>query len=202
LSAHGFGAVVQDVRGKFRSEGDRVPFVTDAADGAATLDWITAQSWSDGIVGMLGDSYYGFTQWAAASTGHPALRAIVPRVTGSEFFTVFDPTLVPKISLYEWIVHTFSASGMLEYPWANPAEGNRYDMPAQAPQTARILRDLSVGVGDGSLRHRAFPAGPPAPRLARPALHMSGWWDNLQRFQLGTGVASPQLPRVRTSICG
>ena len=32
---------------------------------------------------MWGDSYYGYTQWAAASTNHPALRALSPRVTGT-----------------------------------------------------------------------------------------------------------------------
>ncbi len=96
LVERGFAAVVQDVRGKFRSEGDPVPFVNEAADGARTLDWIASQAWSDGVVGMMGDSYYGFTQWAAVSTGHPALRAIVPRFTGSEFFEMFAPDKPPK----------------------------------------------------------------------------------------------------------
>ena len=33
---------------------------------------------------MFGDSYYGFTQWAAVASGHPALKAIVPRVTSAD----------------------------------------------------------------------------------------------------------------------
>jgi len=86
LTANGFAVVIQDVRGKFRSEGVAEPFVNEAADGHDALDWIVSQPWSNGIVGMSGDSYYGFTQWAAASTGHPALRAMVPRATGSRFF--------------------------------------------------------------------------------------------------------------------
>ncbi|MFI6517485.1 CocE/NonD family hydrolase [Spirillospora sp. NPDC050679] len=185
LTAYGFAAVVQDVRGKFRSEGDRVPFVNEAADGLATLDWIAAQSWSNGVVGMIGDSYYGFTQWAAASTGHPALRAIVPRVTGSEFFRMFAPDVVPKIPLFEWVVHTFSAPGMLEHPYARFVEGRaRYSVASQAPHVAGLLRDLVTGNADRSLVGRAYPQGTPAPRLTVPALHMGGWWDNLQRAQL------------------
>lgn len=82
LNDSGYHVVVQDVRGKFRSEGETVMFTHEAADGYDTIDWITRQPWSDGAVGMCGDSYYGFTQWAAASTGHPALRAISPRLTG------------------------------------------------------------------------------------------------------------------------
>ncbi|WP_162870110.1 CocE/NonD family hydrolase [Kitasatospora cineracea] len=184
LTAHGFVAVVQDVRGKFRSEGDRIPFVNEAADGAATIDWLTSQGWSNGVVGMMGDSYYGFTQWAAASTGHSALRAIVPRVTGSEFFRMFSPDLVPKIPLYEWVVHTFSARGMLEEPFAQSAHGIRYAFPEEAPHAARLLRGLVAANADLTIRDRVFPGGAPAARLDIPALNMGGWWDNLQRDQL------------------
>ncbi|MEU2234067.1 CocE/NonD family hydrolase [Streptomyces vietnamensis] len=184
LTAHGFAVVVQDVRGKFRSQGDRIPFVNEAADGAATLDWLIRQPWSNGVVGMMGDSYYGFTQWAAASTGHPALRAIVPRVTGSEFFRMFSPGLVPKLPLYEWVVHTFSMPGMLEWPFADAGDGIRYTIPQETPHVAQLLRDLVSANADRSIQDRAFPCGAPAARLNLPALHMGGWWDNLQRSQL------------------
>ncbi|MEW2571809.1 CocE/NonD family hydrolase [Streptomyces sp. NPDC047070] len=194
LTAYGFAAVVQDVRGKFRSDGERLPFVNEAADGAATIDWIVRRPWSNGVVGMMGDSYYGFTQWAAASTEHPALRAIVPRVTGSEFFRMFSPDLVPKLPLYEWIVHTFSVPGMLERPFADSSDGVRYVFPEEAPQVAGVLRDLVTGNADGSLRTRVFPSGPPALRLRLPALHMGGWWDNLQRSQLADWRAVSTAP--------
>ena len=36
----GYACVIQDVRGKFGSEGDWVPFVNEAADGLDTLDWL------------------------------------------------------------------------------------------------------------------------------------------------------------------
>lgn len=195
LTAHGFAVVVQDVRGKFRSEGDRIPFVNEAADGAATLDWITAQPWSNGIVGMMGDSYYGFTQWAAASTGHPALRAIVPRVTGSEFYQMFEPGSVPKIPLHEWIVHTFSVPGMLERPYAGLTDGvTRYQIPQEAPHVADLLRDLGNRSAGRSLITPALPTGKPAAHLAIPALHVGGWWDNLQRHQLADWAAAAASP--------
>ena len=50
----GYAVVAQDVRGKARSEGVTEAFVYEAADGAATLDWIETQPWSDGRVGMWG----------------------------------------------------------------------------------------------------------------------------------------------------
>ena len=185
LNAHGFAVVVQDVRGKFRSEGGRLPFVNEAADGYDTIDWVVKQPWSDGTVGMLGDSYYGFTQWAAVASGHSALRAIVPRVTGSRFMDMFSPHVVPKLPLYEWILHTFTTEGMLDgnvLP-VEPTAGLR-PLPGHAAHMAAVLDDLVRDCGDGTLLRRAFPAGPPAPAMRLPALHMGGWWDNLQRSQL------------------
>ena len=52
-------------------------------DGFDTLGWIAAQPWCDGRVVMWGDSYFGMTQLAATASGHPALAAISPRLTGT-----------------------------------------------------------------------------------------------------------------------
>ena len=68
MMGRGYHVVVQDVRGKFRSEGETVMFVHEAADGSDTIDWIVEQDWCDGSVAMWGDSYYGFTQFAALSS--------------------------------------------------------------------------------------------------------------------------------------
>ncbi|MFD0687252.1 CocE/NonD family hydrolase [Actinomadura fibrosa] len=88
--ARGYNVVVQDVRGKFRSEGATEFAVHEADDGRDTIQWITERPWCDGNVVMWGDSYYGYTAIAAAIGGHPALRAIAPRVTGSQLSTVLE----------------------------------------------------------------------------------------------------------------
>lgn len=81
----GYAVVVQDVRGRFESEGTFTTFVNERQDGYDTLEWLTQQSWCDGNVGMFGASYVGLTQWQAALSGHPALKAIVPHVTASNY---------------------------------------------------------------------------------------------------------------------
>jgi putative CocE/NonD family hydrolase len=81
----GYAVVVQDVRGRFESEGEFYPFINERPDGADTLEWLTAQPWCDGNIGMYGGSYVGMTQWQAAMSGHPALKAIVPNVTASNY---------------------------------------------------------------------------------------------------------------------
>ena len=65
-AANGYVGVTGFTRGKACSTDVTVPYVHDGADATALIDWIAAQSWSDGRVGMYGGSYSGFTAWAAA----------------------------------------------------------------------------------------------------------------------------------------
>jgi uncharacterized protein len=81
----GYACVVQDTRGRYLSEGDFNPFFDDAADGADTISWAAAQPWCSGAVGMAGGSYFGATQWRAASEAPEALKAIVPFVTPADY---------------------------------------------------------------------------------------------------------------------
>ncbi|EZP71998.1 hypothetical protein BV96_02129 [Sphingomonas paucimobilis] len=82
--SHGYAVVAQDVRGKFLSGGATEPYKNEIDDGYDTIDWIVQQPWCDGNIGMWGTSYFGFTQLAAVASGHPALKCIVPRMTGTE----------------------------------------------------------------------------------------------------------------------
>jgi putative CocE/NonD family hydrolase len=81
----GYAVVVQDVRGRFASEGTFEPFTTEGPDGRETIAWLTAQPWSSGAIGMFGQSYVGATQWLAAVDAPPSLRAIAPGFTSSSW---------------------------------------------------------------------------------------------------------------------
>ena len=63
----GYAVAVQDVRGRFGSEGRFDPFTTEGADGADTVAWLAEQPWVAGPVGMLGRSYSAAVQWRAAA---------------------------------------------------------------------------------------------------------------------------------------
>lgn len=85
----GYVFVVQDVRGRFDSEGDFHPFVTEAKDGYDAVEWCASQPWSTGDVGMIGGSYLGFVQWAAAREGSTHLKCLIPIVSPPDpFFNV------------------------------------------------------------------------------------------------------------------
>ena len=79
FARRGMAYVVQDVRGRYGSGGEWTPFINEEADGADTLDWIAAQPWCNGKVGMFGDSYLAATQFYAALSGHASLCALNPR---------------------------------------------------------------------------------------------------------------------------
>jgi putative CocE/NonD family hydrolase len=81
---HGYAVVVQDVRGRYKSGGTFEPINQEINDGDDTLNWIARQSWSDGAVGMYGGSYLGITQWKAAMSQNPHLKAIFPYVSGDD----------------------------------------------------------------------------------------------------------------------
>ncbi|MDQ1749898.1 MAG: uncharacterized protein QOE71_954, partial [Pseudonocardiales bacterium] len=83
--AAGYVVAIQDTRGRFGSEGHFRPFIDEGADGADTIAWLASQPYCDGNVGMYGASYYAATQLLAALHQPPALKAIVPQVTASDY---------------------------------------------------------------------------------------------------------------------
>jgi putative CocE/NonD family hydrolase len=84
LARGGWAVVIQDVRGRSDSEGTFEPFVQEVADGYDAVEWCVQQPWCDGRVAMSGLSYVGATQWAAAVSGHPALRAVNPMLAAGD----------------------------------------------------------------------------------------------------------------------
>ncbi|EQD50528.1 S15 family peptidase, partial [mine drainage metagenome] len=73
--------VVQDVRGRFRSEGKWTPFQQEFDDGYDSVVWAASLPGSDGRVAMFGGSYLGMTQWSAAVTSPPGLVAMAPIIS-------------------------------------------------------------------------------------------------------------------------
>src|SRR5687767_6530108 len=82
FASHGYAVVVQDVRGKFASEGQFRVYEGDMTDWSDTFDWIGAQAWSTGRVGTYGCSYLGEGQIIAAQQRHPRHIAAIPQAAG------------------------------------------------------------------------------------------------------------------------
>ncbi|UOQ55939.1 CocE/NonD family hydrolase [Leucobacter allii] len=211
----GFAVVIQDTRGRGGSEGSFTPFADERDDGYDTLEWIVSQSFSDGNVVMFGASYVGATQWAAAASGHPALRAIAPVLTSPRFRE-------------DWVLPGGAFHLAFQLQWAfealAPVEAQRRDWDgAGAGAAAALLREmrrdpasafarrplldetlLTVAPYFGSWLRRPgepqdrLPAGPALPdgSTPLPALHVIGWNDlfahgGLRAFERAIAPGAP-----------
>ena len=86
-AAAGFAVVIQDVRGRWASEGETYfPYRHELKDGYDSLEWAASQPYSSGAVGCYGLSYMGATSWLAAASGHPALKALSPTTAPNDFW--------------------------------------------------------------------------------------------------------------------
>ncbi|WP_394160130.1 CocE/NonD family hydrolase [Galactobacter valiniphilus] len=179
-----YRVVAQDVRGKFRSEGEALLAVNEVNDGYDTLEWITQQPWSNARVAMWGDSYYGFTQWAAAASGHPALKAIAPRVTGTHLGEPVIRDTESRVSDVEMgITRMYPLTHFVHgdtYLWE--PDWSRRDFAAQAEEFMEQIGTRSLSY-DQLVPHplplRRFPEGTAFAGRSIPVLHTIGWWDNI-----------------------
>jgi putative CocE/NonD family hydrolase len=99
----GYAVVVQDVRGRFQSEGEFRPYENEGRDGYDTIEWAAGQPWSNGTVGSFGLSYPGAVQWLAAVESPPHLKAMVPAMTFSTPQNFFYAGGTWDMSWIDWI---------------------------------------------------------------------------------------------------
>lgn len=197
FTARDYSVVVQDCRGKVRSDGVPVPYRTEAIDGFDTIAWIAEQPWSTGRVGMLGDSYYGFTQWAAASLDPPALAAIVPRAAPFNYRAaryrqgVLALEAVASYSLETWVDEAL-------YDWAGSLDWSIRPLSEIVPNALGGRRPLGL---DQWAKGR-FPAASRVKPSGRHAtLHMGGFWDPVHRqtvesWKIANATKSRQVQRL------
>ena len=82
----GYVGVIQDVRGRFESEGEWYAFAKEAPDGFDTVQWLGVQPWSDGQVGTMGGSYAGSDQSALATMNPSHLSTMIVAVGASNYY--------------------------------------------------------------------------------------------------------------------
>jgi len=86
-AAAGYAVMIQDVRGRWASEGGVFfPYRDELEDGYDSIEWASGQAYASGRVGCYGLSYMGGTSWLAAASGHEALGAISPTTSPNDFW--------------------------------------------------------------------------------------------------------------------
>ena len=135
----GYAVVVQDVRGRYASEGDFRPYEREGRDGYDTIEWAARQPWSNGRVGTFGLSYPGAVQWLAAVENPPHLDAMVPAMTFSTPQNFFFAWGIPDLSWIPWI-------------WWNIAPDTRVRLGIQGPTDRKTVAATWATVEDRVLR--------------------------------------------------
>jgi uncharacterized protein len=190
FAGHGYVVAIQDMRGKFASEGVFTPSKLDAEDGSATVDWLAAQSWSNGRVGTVGCSSLGESQIMLARMRNPHHVAMIPMGAGGAmgsaknrytYFGQYEGGVFQLASGFGWFLFD-----------GGKTPGVGFD---EKVDVARAIRDLPSG--DLVRRHRpdktdfddfiSKPLGDPywrdlgyiadEDRFATPALVFNTWQD-------------------------
>ena len=115
--AHGYAIVNPDKRGAYMSEGNLLYWGhEDALDGCDVIEWIASQKWSNGKVGMTGNSWLTVSQWFIAAERPEHLAAIAPWEGFCDHYRESGTRGgIPAPEFPEMIAETFaSAHGMLE----------------------------------------------------------------------------------------
>lgn len=84
MAQRGYVVIVQDCRGRMKSEGDWSPYRNEALDGVDTIAWTRQLPYSNGIVGMFGMSYMGADQWLTALHRPSGLKTIAPVISWND----------------------------------------------------------------------------------------------------------------------
>lgn len=175
----GYAVTLQDVRGRFASEGEFMAFVNERNDGYDTLDWLTHQPWCDGTVGMFSQSYVGLTQWQAALSGHPSLKAIVPVVTADNYHD-------------GWVYQggAFELSFNLSWTWSNLAVNTIARRKANDPAAVADYERLAQMIDGMEEEFRSLPLKH-SELISRYAPYYDQWVDHpsYDDFWAGLDVA-------------
>lgn len=135
----GYAVVVQDVRGRYASDGDFRPYEQEGRDGYDTIEWAARQPWSNGRIGTFGLSYPGAVQWLAAIENPPHLEAMVPAMTFS----------TPQNFMFAWGIPDLSWIGWI---WDNIAPDARLRKRLGGPTTPREVAAGWTSLKDKMLR--------------------------------------------------
>ncbi len=206
FAERGYAVVVQDVRGRYASEGVFAPLTQEPLDGDDTLNWIAGQRWCDGKIGMMGGSYLGIVQWKAAALNNPHLKAIFPVVSGYDDYRdrFYSPGGAMKLGhRLLWIAENLRAPGY------KPPEFSQFvrTLPLRKADTAAAGQP--VAIFQNALDHPAFDAywsgistKQKLSMIRVPVFIVGGWYDNFVESDLAAFAELRKSSKLHRVLIG
>ncbi len=196
---HGYVVAAADVRGSGASFGTFEGMFTleEARDAYDVTEWLAAQPWSNGKVGMYGRSYLAITQYMAAGQQPPHLKAIFPEMAVADLYALLYHGGIfhgPFIEFWSGLVHTLDVDdpaapvdgdpgGTLRAAALAAHRGNRDAGKLYAGLPYRDSADPKTGV----LPYRDWTPITYLPQIhaSKVAIyHLAGWFDRYVRDEL------------------
>jgi putative CocE/NonD family hydrolase len=194
VASHGYVFIIQDVRGRYTSEGEWYPFRHDSDDGYDAVEWAAALPYSNGKVGMTGGSYVGATQMLAAIAHPPHLAGICPVVTASNYH---DGWTYQSGALEQWFDQNWTTQlatntmwrliakdtnaliGAPTLPLTHYSAFNYPALPAGAEATAQLAPYYLDWLAhpDYDAYWKQWSIEEHFADIQVPALHIGGWYD-------------------------
>jgi putative CocE/NonD family hydrolase len=194
IAAHGYVVIVQDVRGRYTSEGEWYPFRHESNDGYDAVEWAAALPSSNGKVGMIGGSYVGATQMLSAIAHPPHLAGICPVVTASNYH---DGWTYQGGALEQWFDQNWATQLATNTMWRLIAKNtnallgapvlplthypafNYVSLPAGAEATAQLAPYYLDWLAhpDYDAYWKQWSIEEHFSDIQVPALHIGGWYD-------------------------
>ena len=113
---HGYAVLHPDARGTFRSQG-HIQWMgrQEAEDGYDFIEWAGVQPWSNGHVGMAGNSWLAIMQWFIAAEQPPHLSAIAPWEGASDLLREFvGRGGIPKVVFSDVLTQALPGERLIE----------------------------------------------------------------------------------------
>lgn len=202
---HGYAVVVEDVRGRYESEGSFQPLEQEPADGDDTLNWIARQPWSDGKIGMMGGSYLGIVQWKVAVLDNPHLKAIFPVVSGYDDYRdrFYSTGGAMKLgNRLEWMSENLKVAGyqpdfskfVLHLPLRTA------DVAATGRPSEMYREAMDHPVFDSFWR--AISTKEQMQKVRIPVFSVGGWYDNFAQSDLEAFAALHKTSGLNRILVG
>jgi putative CocE/NonD family hydrolase len=178
------------------------------------LNWIAVQPWSDGKVGMFGDSIQAQIQFRAASTGNPHLKAILPATTWMDNYSaVVFPGGIPDEAFTNLYVKVNKAFNAMATPVDRDKDGILLAQAEAERKNAVALADAVADLKVAPYRDSPLPTGqkvwteiqtlyPFLDRINRagvPVYLINGWYDIYARdnFLIYANLTVPKRLLIR-----
>jgi putative CocE/NonD family hydrolase len=201
----GYAVVVQDVRGRYESEGVFQPLEQEPADSDDTLNWIARQPWSDGKIGMTGGSYLGIVQWKAALLNNPHLKAIFPVVAGYDDYRDRFYSTGGALKLghrLEWMSENMLATGFhpdfAKYILHLPLRTS--DVAATGQPSEMYREALEHPTFDSFWR--AISVKEQMQKVRIPVFAVGGWYDNYAQSDVEAFAALHKISGLNRLLIG